>query len=168
MSVRGAIRAVVTVAIGAGAALAARSLWARFRRAGKPADTQLENLDFDSSNYMDAGWVEVLSENTAQTVARGRVLVEREAYSSAAAAMNTQSPIAESERVAWRGRLDPLRPAAAGAIRPGRYRVRFERNGQELMVNLEGWESMAAGRGSARLRSADGELPSVLLELGGH
>ena len=88
---------------------------------------------------------------------------------NAAAASNTQTPIADhSGAVAWRGMLDPLRPERGDYVPAGRYRMRFERNGQEMLVDLDRWEALSGGRGFARVRSADDELPSVLLELGGH
>lgn len=112
------------------------------------------------SMEQDAGWVVVLPEGASEARARGHVLVSRGVENEAAAGA--------SEPGAWHGRLDSLRLYGdASELSPGRYRLRFERNGEEHLVDLDGWQPGEDGRGSATLRSADGELPTVLLELGG-
>ena len=170
MSDRGPGRLFMVAALSASVGFIAHYLWTSFlARRGSPGIAVPSEGPWDFPSPMDAGWAALIAEHNGETVGRGRVLVDREAYSNAAAASNTQTPIAEhTGMVAWRGMLDPLRPERGDYVPAGRYRMRFERKGQEMLVDLDRWEALPGGRGFARVRSADDELPSVLLEIGGH
>jgi hypothetical protein len=112
----------------------------------------------------DGGWVEVLREGENEAIARGRIIFTE---------LPPDFPFGEQRmgkdpRMGdWRGRLDPLRPSEGmEPPAPGRYVVRFEQNGEELPVYIEGAQRQG-DEAFAAIGSADGQLPTVLLELGG-
>lgn len=112
----------------------------------------------------DGGWVEVMREGEEDAIARGR-LVFTELPSDFP--FGEQRTLKDARLGDWRGRLDPLSPLEGyGPPPPGRYVVRFEQNSEELLVDVE--EPQKQGEEMfAEVGSADGRLPTVLLELGG-
>ncbi|MSQ42010.1 MAG: hypothetical protein EXR65_03115 [Dehalococcoidia bacterium] len=144
-----AIAAVLGLASAAAGCLITRQLMRRRRRrdaleaafAAPPA----------ASGGRDAGLVELLSEDGVRTLSRGRLLVQRAAGGT-------------GER--WQGTIASLHTAErVGALPIGRYRVRFERNGEVQLINLEEYREHE-GAALARVRSEAG-MPLSLSSLGG-
>ena len=103
----------------------------------------------------DCGWVEILREDTRVVIARGRALL-------------TELP-GTGETPEWEGQLLPLRLADEVESLPvGICIMRFERNGEELRVQLEPQRVAAGTVLSADVRRVDGDMPSCLTDpLGG-
>jgi hypothetical protein len=112
----------------------------------------------------DGGWVELLREGESEPIGRGRI-VFTELPSDFALGM--ERTVKDKRMGDWRARLDPLTfNEGTAPASPGRYVVRFEQNGEELAIYLE--EPQQQGdEAYAEVGSADGQLPTVLLELGG-
>ena len=112
----------------------------------------------------DGGWVELLGAEDDRVLARGHVMFRQVAEGGDADA----GPLTERSQVVagggWTGRLDSLHLDDVAGLAEGRYRLRFERNGEELPVELTSWSEADE---EASVRSVNGELPTVLLEVGG-
>ena len=120
----------------------------------------------------DCGWAHLLPENGDDVLGRGRVILTQATSEgsdeSAAGGLPDPGQLDPSAEV-WEGRIDPLRVEGDGGLpRPGTYRIRFEANDQILAVEVLGSEELGEeGQGQAFIRSLDGVLPSVYVELGG-
>jgi len=63
----------------------------------------------------------------------------------------------------WTGHIESLHVASGESLEPDRYRLRLENNGEVLEV-----ETGMLDHDRIRIKSLDGQLPAILLELGGH
>ena len=117
----------------------------------------------------DCGWVELLPADRDDAIARGHLFVTLAAAPQPApgvglGARGQLDPV-ESR---WRGRVASLRLVQAEALNAGgRYRLRFESNAQTVLVTVSDLDAGDENGGAVSVVSADGELPAMLLEVGG-
>jgi hypothetical protein len=116
----------------------------------------------------DAGWVELLSgDPPGVSAGRARAIVTF-APLPAEGTSQTQRGQLVSMTAPWEGRLESVHLAnGIASLERDSYRLRFEANGETLLVEVDEWTPLADGSGSAVIHSLDQKVPSVILELGG-
>jgi hypothetical protein len=118
----------------------------------------------------DCGWVELLPLDGETASGRGRLLISDSPDQAGVQAAQVLQPSADSPNEPasseWTGRIEALR-ADTELVPDQRYRLRFELNDEVRQVLLEAVDA-AEGEGTAWVRSCDGQLPAVWVELGGH
>jgi hypothetical protein len=117
----------------------------------------------------DAGWVELLSGDPPEvSVGRARAIVTF-APLPPEGATQTQRGQLVSTTAPWEGRLESVHLAnGIAGLERGSYHLRFEANGETLLIELDEWIPLPPDRsGSAVIHSLDQKLPAVILELGG-
>lgn len=117
--------------------------------------------------HHDCGWANIHRVDGSLKLGRGHLYVTHDARTGETAASHDQAATGAAESDVWLGVLDSLRLEAGDALPEGRYRLRLEANGQDLEVDVFGWQAVSPSKGSVSVRSADGVLPAMLEELGG-
>jgi hypothetical protein len=98
----------------------------------------------------NCGWVEILNERDRTVLARGCALLRQ---------------LPSSDNGDWRGDLSPLRLiGGARSLEPGTYVMRFERSGEELLVELRQHGAAIGTFTSAAVRAAERGLPAALTD----
>jgi hypothetical protein len=126
----------------------------------------------DSDVERDCGWVDVLHPDEKRSLARGRLVIvespgqdqhpgEERVAAAPVMQLSVTNPT-EKSPIEWSGRIESLRVETD--LDPGaEYRIRFETNGETRAIRLDGVDGERAA-----VTSADGQLPAVWVELGGH
>ena len=116
----------------------------------------------------DAGWIELLYGDPPEvSVGRAHAIVTF-APLPPEGATQTQRGQLVSVTAPWEGRLESVHLAdGVAGLERGSYHVRFEANGETLLVEVDEWIPLADRSGSAIIHSLDQKVPAVILELGG-
>ena len=113
--------------------------------------------------WRDAGWVELLAfRGSDEPIARGHLMIEIAPQLEMGSSITNRAQLDPVPGV-WTGHIESLHIHAGGAIAPDRYRLRLENNREVLEVKAASPEEDRVA-----IESLDGQLPAVLLELGGH
>ena len=116
----------------------------------------------------DAGWVELLSGDPPDApVGRARAIVTFAPLPPEGASQSQRGQLV-STTAPWEGRLESVHLAGGVAgLQRGAYHLRFEANGETLLIEVDEWVGRAGQSGSAIIHSLDQKVPAVILELGG-
>ena len=111
----------------------------------------------------DAGWAELLAfRGDDEALARGHLMIEIAPQVEMGSAINNRAQL-DAVRGVWTGYIDSLHIHSGGSLQPDRYRLRLENNGEILEVMAGTVE-----QDRVPIESLDGQLPAIILELGGH
>jgi hypothetical protein len=156
----------VALALGAAAVAGGLAITVLLRNRGASAASEVWSSGLRAAHLQEVGWVELLADEREEPLGRAQLFIEHGRQTDAAAASHlVERPTGD---IAWRGWLDPLRLDNGGGLKSGRYRLRVPHSGQELHVIVAASRSLGSGREYASVESADGVLPSQLVELGGN
>lgn len=113
--------------------------------------------------WRDAGWVELLAfRGSDDAIARGHLFIEVAPQLEMGSSITNRSQLDPVPGV-WTGHIESVHVHAGADIAPDQYRLRLENNGEVLEVRTGTLEEDRVA-----IESLDGQLPAVLLELGGH
>jgi len=111
----------------------------------------------------DAGWAELLAfRGGDEVLARGHLMIEVAPQLEMGSSITNRAQL-DSVRGVWTGHIESLHIHSGGALEPDRYRLRLENNGEVLEV-----QSGRVDQDRVPIESIDGQLPAIILELGGH
>ncbi|MFN8638597.1 MAG: hypothetical protein U0360_03875 [Dehalococcoidia bacterium] len=131
--------------------------------------------------HVDCGWAELVRAEDGQVLGRGRLMIYRDAATSAAVAHVERQGAAGDDL--WRGQLDDTHLGDAvgddldDLLGQRRLRVEFpdarsadgpRAAGQELTIEVVRVHGLASRQAVLDVRSTDGVLPAMLTELGGN
>ena len=116
----------------------------------------------------DAGWIELLhGEPPEISVGRARAIVTFAPLPPEGAGQTQRGQLV-SAAAPWEGRLESVHLAdGVAGLERGSYHVRFEANGETLLIEVDEWIPLSDRSGSAIIHSLDQKVPAVILELGG-
>ena len=116
----------------------------------------------------DAGWVELLyGDEPGVPAGRARAIVTF-APLPPEGTSQTQRGQLVSMTAPWEGRLESVHLAnGISSLERDSYRLRFEANGETLLIEVDQWIPLPDRSGSAIIHSLDQKVPAVILELGG-